>query len=419
MMPAPEKTDACLNQRLRGYNRVKYGMTGRNKIIPLTSRRHLELVRDSGLSPSLTTRHISQSVQPLDNYSGTTMDHSQKRWLFISLGISCVVLFVMLFFTIDANTLVELQEFNPGIILLAVVMHIFSLVFWALRIKLMCKSLGYKVPFFHSFNLVCSNLFVAAVTPSQIGGEPIRVYELTRVDVPGGDATAIVIMERVFDGIVLVFGTVISVFLLGMFFADLNFPDAFMVIAYIAAAVFAGLLLLFVIVAKKQEWAGFVVKKFLHLLSRKKSPEIVKEYQRKIDGYLKQFYTTLGHFTGESKSGVFYGMLFSALYWLNEFTIVSVLMVGLGLPPNYLLSFIFMILITVIGMIPLTPGGAGVAEVSIAGFYAMIIPTSLLGVFVLLWRLIMYYFNLVIGFIASMLIVKREAKVQTKKPDNL
>ncbi len=347
------------------------------------------------------------------------MDHSQKRWLFISLGISCIVLFVMLFFTIDANTLVELQKCNPWLILLAVVMHIFSLVFWALRIKLMCNSLGFKVPFFHSFNLVCSNLFIAAVTPSQIGGEPLRIYELTKADVPGGDATAVVIMERVFDGIVLVLGTVISVILLGMFFADLNFPEAYMLIAYIAAAVFAGLLMLFVIVAKKPEWAGRVVKRILHLLSRKKSPDIIKEYQRKIDGYLEQFYATLGHFTGKSKSGMFYGIVFSFLYWFNEFAVASVLMVGLGLPPNFLLSFIFMILITVIMMIPLTPGGAGVAEISIAGFYALIIPTSLLGVFVLLWRLIMYYFNLVIGFLASMLIVRREAKVQAKKPENL
>ena len=78
-----------------------------------------------------------------------------------------------------------------------------------------------------------------------------------------------------------------------------------------------------------------------------------------------------------------------------------------------------MILITVIMMIPLTPGGVGVAEVSMAGFFALIIPTALLGVFVLLWRLIMYYFNLVIGFVASMIIVRREAKVQKKEPINL
>ena len=84
------------------------------------------------------------------------MDKSQKRWLFISLGISLAVLFVMLILTFDTSTLEELEECNLWFILLAFVMHIFSLGFWALRIKLMCRSLGYKVPFVHSFNLVCS-----------------------------------------------------------------------------------------------------------------------------------------------------------------------------------------------------------------------------------------------------------------------
>ncbi|HJJ50547.1 MAG TPA: flippase-like domain-containing protein [Methanocorpusculum sp.] len=347
------------------------------------------------------------------------MEKSQKRWLFISLGISFAVLFVMLILTIDISTLDGLQKCNPWIILLAFAMHILSLGFWALRIKLMCRSLGYKVPFFHSFNLVCSNMFLASVTPSQIGGEPVRIYELTRVNVPGGEATAVVIMERVFDGIVLAAGTVISVFLLGMFFADLDVPEAYMIIAYIAAFVFAALLLAFLVVAKNPVWANKVVNKLLFLLSRNKSQDVVKEYQKKIDIHLERFYATLGHFTGKSKSGMFYGLVFSALYWVNELIIASVLMVGLGLPPNFLLAFIFMIMITVIMMIPLTPGGVGVAEVSMAGFFALIIPTALLGVFVLLWRLIMYYFNLVIGFIASMIIVRREAKIQKKEPINL
>ena len=351
--------------------------------------------------------------------SGVTMDKSQKRWLVISLGISFAVLFVMLILTFDTSTLDELRKCNPWIILLALVMHIFSLGFWALRIKFMCRSLGYRVPFFHSFNLVCSNMFLASVTPSQIGGEPVRVYELTKADVPGGEATAVVIMERVFDAVVLAAGTVISVFLLGMFFADLAFPEAYMIIAYIAAFVFAALLLLFLIVAKNQAWSNKVINKLLHLLGRKKSPDIIREYQRKIDIHLEKFYATLRHFTGKSKAGMFYGLLFSALYWINEFVIASVLMVGLGLPPNVLLAFIFMILITVIMMIPLTPGGVGIAEVSMGGFFALIIPTSLLGVFVLLWRLIMYYFNLVIGFAASMIIVRREAKIKKDDPVNL
>ena len=103
------------------------------------------------------------------------MEKIQKRLLLISLGISVTVLFIFLFFTIDRGTLQALKSANVWLILAALLMHIISIGFWALRIQFMCKSLGYRIPFLHSFNLVCSNQFLASVTPSQVGGEPIQI----------------------------------------------------------------------------------------------------------------------------------------------------------------------------------------------------------------------------------------------------
>lgn len=341
------------------------------------------------------------------------MEKSQKKLLFLSLGISLAVLFVVLIVTIDTNTFVALEKCIPGFIILALAMHILSLVFWALRIKLMCRSLGYKVSFLHSFNLVCSNMFIAAVTPSQIGGEPVRVYEIHKAGVPTGDATAVVIMERVFDGIVLAVGTVICVALLGILFSEIQLPAVCMITAYIAALVFGGLVILFFVIAKHPKWGYALMAKISRFLSRKKNSETREARLKKIEGHVGRFYATLGHFTGKSKSAIFWGILFSVFYWFNEFIIAFVICVGLGVQPTYelfLLSLIFQLLITVIMMIPLTPGGVGVAEISLGGFYALIIPSSIVGIFVLLYRLIFFYFNLAIGFIASMFIVRRETK---------
>ena len=67
----------------------------------------------------------------------------------------------------------------------------------------MTGSLGYNIGFFYSLNLVFANLLAAAVTPAQAGGEPVRIHELYKANVPVGDATAVVIMERVLDGLAL------------------------------------------------------------------------------------------------------------------------------------------------------------------------------------------------------------------------
>lgn len=343
------------------------------------------------------------------------MEKIQKRLLLISLGISVTVLFIFLFFTIDRGTLQALKSANVWLILAALLMHIISIGFWALRIQFMCKSLGYRIPFLHSFNLVCSNQFLASVTPSQVGGEPIRIYELVKARVPVADATAVVIMERVFDAVILLIGAMVSLVLLNVTSFGIDIPDYMMTLSYFSSAVFFAVLVIFIIAAKKPVWGKAVIGKAADFFLRKKDAEKREASRERLLTTVNRFYDSLGYFMGKSRYGSFAGLFFTALFWVNEFVLVSVLLMALGLEPYFALSFLFMILITVILMVPLTPGGAGVAEVSMAGFFALIVPANLLGVFVLLWRLIIYYFNLASGFISTLLILRREAKEKEVK----
>ena len=143
------------------------------------------------------------------------MKKKQLKWLFISLVFSIAVISLVLYFTIDETTLDYLARLNPVFLVLALFLHFMSLLFWSLRIQLMAKSLGYSVGLHHCVNLVFANTLVAAVTPSQAGGEPVRIHELYRANVKVGDATAIVIVERVIDGVVLGLTGVIAMFFLG------------------------------------------------------------------------------------------------------------------------------------------------------------------------------------------------------------
>ena len=131
------------------------------------------------------------------------MERSQVKWLYISVGFSLAVLIVILYLTINENTITYIKKINPLFLILAFLTHILTMCFWAMRVKKMSGSLGYPIKFFYSLNLVFANLLAAAITPAQAGGEPVRIHGLYKANVPLGDATAIVIMERVLDGIVL------------------------------------------------------------------------------------------------------------------------------------------------------------------------------------------------------------------------
>jgi hypothetical protein len=42
--------------------------------------------------------------------------------------------------------------------------------------------------------------------------------------------------------------------------------------------------------------------------------------------------------------------------------------------------------------------------------YALFIPASIVGIFVVIWRMVLFYFNIALGILSSIIIVRREAK---------
>ena len=131
------------------------------------------------------------------------MDKKQKKWFYLSLAFSMVILVFILASTFNEDTLQYLTHINILFLLIAIGLRFVSFSLWAARIKVMSASLGYQVKYSHCFNMVVANLLVGAITPGQAGGEPVRIHELYKADMPIGDATAVVIMERVLDAVIL------------------------------------------------------------------------------------------------------------------------------------------------------------------------------------------------------------------------
>jgi uncharacterized protein (TIRG00374 family) len=87
----------------------------------------------------------------------------------------------------------------------------------------------------------------------------------------------------------------------------------------------------------------------------------------------------------------------TTLIWMCDFLVPSALLAGMGAKPNFLLSITAQIILAIIGLLPLTPGGSGVAELSMSYLYSMFVSPVLLVPLVVLWRLITYFFNIVVG----------------------
>ncbi|MDD1710044.1 MAG: flippase-like domain-containing protein [Methanoregulaceae archaeon] len=337
------------------------------------------------------------------------MDRNQKRWLYVSLGFSAVVLVAVLYFTVDASTVQYLRALNPFWLVLALSAHVAALCFWALRIQFMSRSLGYKVGFLYSFNLVCANMLLAAVTPSSAGGEPVRIHELYKAGVKVGDASAIVITERILDGIVLGIGGAFFMFVLGSEWKRIG--SVFSYVMYISWIVVTVIVVLFIYSVKNPG----LMKRIIHYCSRwftrTWESKKIEQFAQSVDREVDNFHTTLAEFLSHGKAGLVYGLVFTALFWFCEFIIVSFLLIGLSQPPIFVESLIMQLVIALIMMIPLTPGSSGIAEISFTSLYGLFVNSSILGILVVLWRAILFYFNILLGLVASLVIVQREARL--------
>lgn len=343
------------------------------------------------------------------------MKFSSRSLFAISLLFSFSVIAIIFATTFTPETIKYILSFNVFFLLLAIGFRLLALILWGVRIKLLSLSLGYRVALPYAVNMVLAGLLAGTITPGQAGGEPVRVHELYRTGVKVGDASAVVIMERVLDGVVL---TLMGVVLMTMTESVWSTFDITLQILIIVAWVFllSVLLIPFLAIRYPVRMKSLIIRLISWITCRLSRTRFSSSsICDRADTEMDNFFTSITRFTGAARWGLVAGGLATALFWITEFMVASVILMGLGLDPYILLSFFFQIIIAIVMMIPLTPGSSGITELSTSSLYSLIVPSAMLGIFVLLWRFVTFYLNIILGAISGFLIFHREIKRRETK----
>jgi glycosyltransferase 2 family protein len=345
---------------------------------------------------------------------------SSRSWFALSILVSLTVIVIIFATTFNEETIGYILSFNLFFLFLAIAFRLLALVIWGIRIQVMSGSLGYRVPLPHCINMVLAGLLAGTITPGQAGGEPLRVHELYRSGVKIGDAAAVVIMERILDGIILtVMGVILMTLITGFFWS--SFGPALFLLVIIAWILMTSFLVIPVLAIRYPVKTKKVIMKLVNWVVPKlsrwsSSPEsLVELADREIDN----LFLSLSRFTGTARAGLLGGGITTGLFWITEFLVASFIMMGLGLSPAVVESFFFQILIAIINMIPITPGASGITELSTSSLYALIIPTGMIGIFVLLWRFVTFYLNIILGAVAGLAIFRREIEMREVKEGDI
>lgn len=303
--------------------------------------------------------------------------------MFVALMSLASIIFI-LYYT-DADISWELlSRVNGWFLLLAVALHVFSWMLYALRLKLLASMAGHEITLPLSFRCTLASNFLAAITPSSAGGEPLRIKVLADDGMSYGAATAVVISERLLDSIF--FLTSLALFLMvSGFFAGFGLKVGAIFLVFLLA--FLAFLRQLIIrpkrVARLMEW----IKK------KTGNRAIVLTIEREI-----WLFRDAGiQLAKETMRCLPVLVVMTALIWLSDFLVPSALLAGMAQDPSILLSVTSQNILAIVSLLPLTPGASGIAELGMSYLYSTFVSPALLLPLIVLWRLITYFLNIVVG----------------------
>lgn len=188
-------------------------------------------------------------------------------------------------------SLTSFREFirglNPLWVIAAFLSVILYILFEAIAILTLCRSLGYRRSFKKGISYSSADIYFSAITPSSTGGQPASAYLMMKDGIPGSFVTAILMINLIMY--------TFSILILGIF-AFLFCPNVFMLFALpsrvlilVGIGTQVGLALAFLLLLKKPSILRWIGAKLLWLLGKlhilRHIDKKLLRFNRAIDSY--------------------------------------------------------------------------------------------------------------------------------------
>ncbi len=328
-----------------------------------------------------------------------------RKLLNASILISIFSIVVVLLFTVDSGTIDAIKGIKYEYLIAAAALHAFSYIIWGMRTKFMCQALGHDITTVRAVEIVTSSTLVAAITPSSAGGEPARIHLLHKNEMPVGRATAVVIGERLLDAILLLSFVPFALFIFRDMLSNYQLDAAFILAEMIVISVLALIIYGMWKPEHTKRLIHFIVDRIAHVLG-KKTEVTISPILARIDMELEHFHDSIWMFLTEGRKGLLYGAACTILFWIVEYSMLPVILMGLDQTPSIIVVFAAQVLLSIIMVVPATPGASGVAEFGAMSLFSVFVSSSLLGITVIAWRALTFYMNILVGSFVSVKILK-------------
>jgi uncharacterized protein (TIRG00374 family) len=302
---------------------------------------------------------------------------------------------IVVYSTVDINTLKNLTEFKWWSIALAMFAVALGLFFDGSRLMHLVRISDEHISLYQAVQVIFGNYFLALLTPGQTGGAVAQLMFLRHAGVPTGKAAVLVIVR-----------TLLSIFFLICCMPFILLHDAGVIPGISNETLFivtcVALAVVFCIVAGARRGyldylVIWLVRKFFSFQTKRKIIAFYRDTKSAISLLLR------------SPKSMLLVFLESGINLLCIYAVVPCLLLGLGVQDaDWYTVMGRMIFLNLLLYFTPTPGGSGIAEGGFVLLFSGSVPAGTVGIIAVCWRLIAEYLPFLVGFYYTITVFGRD-----------
>jgi uncharacterized protein (TIRG00374 family) len=227
----------------------------------------------------------------------------------------------------------------------------------------------------------------------------MQAYLLTEKGLNAGQSTAIIATKTICNAMArFTLGLAASIWLF-CFASFWSIPKAMYVILGIGIILYFAVFALSIYLVFNPEKIKVIVVPAIRnkFTLRFFKPESLDNLLERLDRELREFRKALQEFIENKRSTLVVVMLLSYTWWITITIVPAVILVGLGMQPDFIRVMAITLIFYLAAAYAPTPGSSGAAELGFSLLFSSVIPHGLIGLFVTVWRAFTYYLNLAVG----------------------
>lgn len=337
------------------------------------------------------------------------------KGLAISIVIGAISVLIIIFITTNQDTWISLSYINKKYLFFAFILMLFAAVIDTFRIKITVEAVKEKISFMEALKVYYISNFAGGITPFFSGTPPAQIYLFNKNienKMTLGKATMIATIMPLTKTLVFSIFTPIIFFSFKKTITNYTILSAILINGAILFSLF--FLFLFILAVKYPDKILGIISKIQHLpcISKISRKEQISQLFNRVILEIKEFQKSFS-LLKENWIKLLLSIFYTIIFWSIFFLTAPLLLWGFNLRFNFLHILVMQVIFYFILPFMPTPGGSGTAEVGFASLFSFFVPLHLLGLFVGIWRLVVFYFNLCIGAILLLVEIKM---IKNKKP---